>query len=186
MWQLHPLVFISIAIGLLLVALAVFTSVREDYRNKERLSPMCSSIQFAYFCVYALCSYVFLDSRISNISTTGGQFLVSIILMSVGFAAVLLSMPALGRRSFGREIGKLNTAGLYRYSRNPQLVGGFLFILGYALLWPSWQGMLWASLWIPTSYLMVRAEEDHLRRIFGLEYREYCDKTPRYIGLPKR
>jgi protein-S-isoprenylcysteine O-methyltransferase Ste14 len=186
MWQLHPLVFIFIAIGLLLVALAVFTRVRIDYRMKGRLSPMVSSIQFGYFYAYALSSYVFLDSRISNIRTTGGQFLLSIILMSIGFAVVLFSMPALGRRSFGREVGKLNTAGLYRYSRNPQLVGGFLFILGYALLWPSWQGMLWASLWIPISYFMMRGEEEHLRRIFGQEYRDYCGKTPRYIGLPKR
>jgi protein-S-isoprenylcysteine O-methyltransferase Ste14 len=141
MWQFHPLVFILIAIGLLLVALAVFTRVRIDYRIKRRLSPVVSSIQTGYFCAYALCSYVFLDSRIANIRTSGWQFLLSIILMGAGFGVVLFSMPVLGRRSFGHEIGRLNTVGLYRYSRNPQLVGGSLFILGYALLWPSWPGV---------------------------------------------
>lgn len=185
MWQLHPLVFIVVALGLLLIALAVFAIVGRDYRMKGRLSPAVSAIQFGYFCVYAAFSYVFLDSRISNVRTSGWQFPLSIILMGVGFAAVLFSMPALGRRSFGRETGKLNTAGLYRYSRNPQLVGGLLFILGYALLWPSWQGMLWASLWIPTSVFMVRGEEQHLERVFGQEYRDYCEKTPRFIGLSK-
>jgi len=186
MWQFHPLVFILIAAGLLLVACAVFTWVRADYRQKGRLSPLVSSLQFGYFCVYALCSYIFLDSRTSNIRTAGWQFLLALILMSVGFGAVLFSMPVLGRRSFGREVGRLYTAGLYHYSRNPQLIGGFLFMLGYALLWPSWQGMLWASLWIPTSYLMIRNEGEHLEKIFGQEYRDYCNRTPRTIGLPKR
>ena len=186
MWQLHPLVFTFVALGLLLMAYAVFAIVRRDYRMKGHLSPIVSVIQLGYFCAYAVCSYVFLDSRISNIRTTGGPFPLSIILMSVGFAAVLFSMPALGQRSFGREAGKLNTAGLYRYSRNPQLVGGFLFILGYALLWPSCQGMLWALLWIPISVFMVRGEEQHLGQVFGQEYRDYCSKTPRYIGLPKQ
>jgi protein-S-isoprenylcysteine O-methyltransferase Ste14 len=32
--------------------------------------------------------------------------------------------------------------------------------------------MLWAWLWIPISYSMVRGEEEHLRRIFGQEYRD--------------
>jgi hypothetical protein len=39
-----------------------------------------------------------------------------------------LSMPFLGQRSFGREVGRLRTTGLYRYSRNPQLVRGCFFI----------------------------------------------------------
>lgn len=186
MWRLHPLVLIFVALGLFLMALAVFAMVRRDYRVKAHLSPLVSVLQVGYFCTYAVCSYVFLDSRISNIRTTGAQFPLAIVLMGAGFAAVLFSMPALGRRSFGREAGELNTAGLYRYSRNPQLVGGFLFILGYALLWPSWQGMLWASLWMPISALMVRGEEQHLERVFGQEYRDYCAKTPRFIGWPKR
>ena len=67
----------------------------------------------------------------------------------------------------------------------PQLVGGFLFIAGYALLWPSWAGLAWAALWPLIAHLMVRGEEEHLARIFGDEYRDYCAITPRYLGLPK-
>jgi len=106
--------------------------------------------------------------------------------MITGFLLVVFSMPFLGQRSFGRVVGGLHTSGLYRYSRNPQLVGGFLFMVGYALLWPSWQGMLWASLWLVIAHLMVRGEEVHLENIFGDEYRDYCLRTPRYLGLPKK
>lgn len=34
--------------------------------------------------------------------------------------------------------------------------------------------------------LMVRAEEAHVASVFGGEYRDYCARTPRFLGLPKR
>ena len=54
----------------------------------------------------------------------------------------------------------------------------------YVLLWPSWAGALWASLWLVITHLMVRGEEEHLERTFGDEYRDYCKRTHRYFGLP--
>jgi protein-S-isoprenylcysteine O-methyltransferase Ste14 len=91
-------------------------------------------------------------------------------------------MPFLGQKSFGAVVGQLNTSGLYAYSRNPQLVGYLLFVFGYALLWPSWQGLLWAALSLVIASLMVRGEEEHLRKVFGEKYREYCRRVPRFIG----
>jgi len=172
--------------GLLALAFWVFGRVRADYRALGRLSPFTAVIQTGYFCVYALCSYAFLDSRLAYIRISGALLGLAIALMVAGFVIVLFSMPFLGRRSFGHETGSLRTSGLYHYSRNPQLVGGFLFMLGYAMLWPSWQGAVWAGLWLVVAWLMVRAEEEHLRNIFGEPYHEYCDRTPRYIGLPGR
>ena len=106
--------------------------------------------------------------------------------MLVGFLMVAFSMPFLGRRSFGLEVGGLRTSGLYRYSRNPQLVGGFLFVAGYALLWPTWLGGLWAGVWLIVAHWMVQGEEAHLKQIFGAAYAEYCARTPRYLGLPRQ
>ena len=142
-------------------------------------------LQTGYFIIYALCSYVFLDSRLTAIASKGFLLGYAVLLMIGGLSVVLLSMPFLGRRSFGAEIGQLHTKGIYRFSRNPQLVGSFFFIVGYVLLWPSWIGALWAALWLPISYLMVRAEEEHLTSVFGKEYEEYCRRTPRYIGVAK-
>jgi protein-S-isoprenylcysteine O-methyltransferase Ste14 len=31
---------------------------------------------------------------------------------------------------------------------------------------------------------MVKGEESHLEAIFGKEYLAYCERTPRYVGLP--
>ena len=166
---------------LLAAAFFVFAKVKLDYQLRGRLSRPIAVLQTGYFCVYALCSYVFLDSRFSHISAKGFFFFLAVVFMVIGLLMVAFSMPFLGRRSFGMEVGGLRTSGLYRYSRNPQLVGGFIFIIGYAMLWPSWTGALWASMWFIIAHLMVQGEEAHLEKVFGDEYRDYCIRTARYL-----
>jgi protein-S-isoprenylcysteine O-methyltransferase Ste14 len=181
----NPFASLSLLTILVAAAFFVFARVRSDYRNLGKLSRPVAILQFGFFCGYALASYAFLDSRLAHIQTSSWLFPLALVWMVVGFVIVLFSMPFLGMRSFGNETGHLKTGGLYRYSRNPQLVGGFLFMVGYAMLWPSWQGAVWVSLWLLISYLMVRGEEDHLQRLFGEEYRGYCQRTPRYLGTPR-
>jgi protein-S-isoprenylcysteine O-methyltransferase Ste14 len=172
--------------ALLTAAFFVFAKVKSDYQLRGRLSRPVAVLQTGYFCVYGLFSYVFLDSRFSHIGAKGFFLFFAVVLMAIGGLVVAFSMPFLGRRSFGMEVGSLRTSGLYRYSRNPQLVGGFMFIAGYAMLWPSWTGALWASLWLQIAQWMVRGEEMRLENVFGDPYRDYCSRTPRYLGLPKK
>ena len=172
--------------ALLAGAFFVFARVRSDYRAQGKLSRPTAILQVGCLCAYALSSYAFLDARLSQVNVAGVPFIIAVVLMILGLLMIVLSMPFLGRRSFGEQTGGLCTTGVYRYSRNPQLVGGFLFILGYTLLWPSWMGLLWAGLWPVIMHLMVRGEEEHLEKVFGDAYREYCEQTSRYFGLPKR
>ena len=176
----YLLILALLAAGTILV----FRRVRADYRSLGRLSRGVSIAQTGFFCVYALCSYVFLDSRIAHIAIRGALLVIALLLMAAGFAMVAAAMSSLGSRStFAGDTPALRTAGLYRYSRNPQLVGGFLFIIGYAMLWPSWHGALWALLFAFIGHVMVLGEEEHLHRLFGEPYRAYCRQTPRYLGL---
>jgi protein-S-isoprenylcysteine O-methyltransferase Ste14 len=171
---------------LILAAVWVFARVRSDYRTHGRLTRPVAVLQTGYFFAYAFSSYLFLDSRFNSITSQGFLLVLSIVLMIAGVGIALLSMPFLGRRSFGGEVGSLHTTGIYRYSRNPQLTGSFLFIAGYALLWPSWPGLLWAGIWCVICYLMVGAEEEHLVKVFGREYEEYYARTPRYLGIRRK
>lgn len=184
--QLDPILALGIAGGLLLLAYYVFARVRSDYGTHGKLTQLVAILQTGFFFIYALCSYLFLDSRLTSITNDALLLGFAIFLMVAGLLVVLLSMPFLGRRSFGAETGQLHTTGIYRFSRNPQLVGAFLFIIGYILLWLSWTGALWAALWLPISFWMVRGEEEHLAAIFGKEYEQYCRRTPRYLGIPKK
>jgi protein-S-isoprenylcysteine O-methyltransferase Ste14 len=178
--------YLLLLAALLAAAFFVFARVRSEYKLRGRLSRPIAVLLTGYFCVYALSSYVFLDSILSHINTAGMLFPFAVALMLIGLIMVVCAMPFLGRQSFGMEVGGLRTSGLYRYSRNPQLVGGFFFIVGYAMLWPSWQGALWAGLWLVIAHLMVQGEEAHLEKLFGEEYRAYCARTPRCLGLPKK
>lgn len=172
--------------ALVAVAFFVFARVKKDYQAHGKLSRPIAILQFSFFCVYGLSSYAFLDGRFSHVNTSGLLFPAALILMTIGFLLVLFSMPFLGQQSFGSEVNNLRTGGLYQYSRNPQLVGSFIFIVGYALLWPSWTGALWAAAWLVIMHLMVQSEEAHLEHIFGDAYRDFCVRTPRYLGLPKK
>jgi protein-S-isoprenylcysteine O-methyltransferase Ste14 len=104
-----------------------------------------------------------------------GGFGLALCLISV---TVFRSMP----KTLCIDAGELTTAGAYRWSRNPQYVGWFLFLLGFAL--NDWsRSCLVALLVIAVSlHLLVLIEEAHLLRIFGEQYAEYCRKVPRYAG----
>jgi len=182
----NDLVCLVLSIAFVAGAILVFARVRSDYRGRGSLSPIIAFVQTAFFCLYALASYIFLDARLSHVDTGSVLFPIAVFFIGVGFVVVLVAMPSLGwGKSFQGVATGLRTTGLYRVSRNPQLVGGFLFIVGYSLLWPSWRGFLWAALWPVIAHIMVRTEEEHLERVYGEEYRAYCKRTARYFGLPK-
>ena len=73
--------------------------------------------------------------------------------------------------------------GIYKYSRNPQIVFYILFLAGYALIYPGWPALLWIGILLFMCHIMVITEEEHLLRTFVDEYKEYCKRTSRYIGL---
>ena len=47
-------------------------------------------------------------------------------------------------------------------------------------------GLIWVLMYAFIAHTMVIVEEQHLRRVFGREYQDYCARTPRYLGFPKR
>jgi protein-S-isoprenylcysteine O-methyltransferase Ste14 len=55
-------------------------------------------------------------------------------------------------------------------------------VIGYALLWPAWSGLVWVGLYLAIAHVMVRTEEEHLQRAYGEAYERYCAGTPRYLG----
>ncbi len=76
-------------------------------------------------------------------------------------------------------------AGLYRFVRNPMYFGALLALFAEAIFFRSawillYAGMLWLALHTFTVFL----EEPELERRFGETYREYRERTPRWI--PRR
>ena len=82
-------------------------------------------------------------------------------------------------------LDKLVTRGPYRLSRHPIYFGGFLILVGMGIASASWVVLLCALLWIVFFIIVVPAEERFLLEVYGDAYREYMNRTPRWIGMPK-
>lgn len=97
--------------------------------------------------------------------------LVMTVMISINFATTPLDEPV--------------TKGVYRISRHPIYLSGFLLYVGIGIACASWVLLLCAVLWIVLWHIVVPAEEHFLLDKYGEAYREYMNRTPRWIGLPK-
>ena len=77
------------------------------------------------------------------------------------------------------------TRGVYRISRNPMDFGWFLVMMGIGLACASWLFLLFAMIWIIVGNRGAIAEERFCLEKYGDAYREYMNRTPRWIGIPK-
>jgi len=77
------------------------------------------------------------------------------------------------------------TRGLYRYSRHPMYVAAFLMYVGLGIACASWVFLLFAVVFTVVSFVYANAEEQLTLEMYGDSYREYINRTSRYIGLPR-
>lgn len=122
-------------------------------------------------------------------TTSPRRWIIGGILIVAGEAFRLAGVAAAGTttRRRSRNVQTLVTHGAFAWSRNPLYNGNFLIWMGFVVI----SGVLWflplAMLLFATEYsLIVRYEEGVLESIFGREYLEYKQCTPRWVpGRPK-
>jgi protein-S-isoprenylcysteine O-methyltransferase Ste14 len=72
-------------------------------------------------------------------------------------------------------------AGAYRYSRNPMKAGLFLVLAGEALATRSVVLTAWFACFAIVNVAYIRLhEEPGLAKRFGVRYRSYCERVPRW------
>ena len=77
------------------------------------------------------------------------------------------------------------TKGVYTISRNPMYFSMFLIFVGISLACASWLFLLLTIIWIIIADIGIVGEERICLETYGDSYREYMDRTPRWIGIPK-
>ena len=77
------------------------------------------------------------------------------------------------------------TSGTYRYSRHPMYVAIFLIYLSVGIASASWIFLFFSVVWLVLIRFAAVDEERYCLEKYGLAYREYMNKTPRWIGIPK-
>lgn len=181
---MNTLAVVAVTVELLVAGGLVFRKVGHDYTQHGRLTMFAVGLELLIFFLHGSASYVYLDSVTAHIAVGAPWFWAAVALLVVGFAGVFAAMARLTWvKSVGRDFSGLRTTGLYRFSRNPQLVAYGLVVLGYALLWPSWRGLVWVAVYAAIAHMMALAEEAHLRRVYGAAYADYCRRVPRYVGV---
>jgi protein-S-isoprenylcysteine O-methyltransferase Ste14 len=77
------------------------------------------------------------------------------------------------------------TKGIYRISRHPMYFFGFLTFIGIGITAASWLYLILAAAYIVFGNIVYKAEERVCLNKYGDTYREYMNRTPRWIGIPK-
>jgi protein-S-isoprenylcysteine O-methyltransferase Ste14 len=77
------------------------------------------------------------------------------------------------------------TRGLYHYSRHPMYVTEFIFFLGASIATASWLFFLFGLIFTVASAIYINDEEQITLEMYGDTYREYMNRTPRWLGIPK-
>ncbi|CAN5763144.1 hypothetical protein BH23ACT11_BH23ACT11_19840 [soil metagenome] len=88
------------------------------------------------------------------------------------------------RKMSALETGQLVKSGPYRYTRDPQVVGWGLALLGAAVAGRSAKALLLVGFFVVVHRLHAPTEEWHLEKTFGDEYRRYRSETPAFLGFP--
>lgn len=73
------------------------------------------------------------------------------------------------------------TDGPYSFSRNPMLLGIYIYDLGVLLWLQSWWPIAIFTVEVILLTLQVRSEERRLQKDFGEEYINYKERVRRYI-----
>ena len=106
---------------------------------------------------------------------------IAVRIMTIGHIADGTS----GRNTTSHKAAVINTTGLYSITRNPLYLGNYLILLGMSLLSQSWEVLAINTLLFAAAYVPIILTEEHfLLQRFGLVYRDYVGRAPRFFPRP--
>lgn len=150
---------------------------------KKMESPALSKTEriINIFCSYVLFFGLFIYSIFLPLQLGTAWFYVGLALCVLGVVTWIIAIVNIADIPLGEPWNK----GLYRYSRHPMYLGLFSTLIGAGIASASWIFLLFSIVLIILCALLVSAEERFCLDKFGTPYREYINRTPRWIGLPK-
>ena len=140
-------------------------------RNEKRI------FDSAWLVIFSAVIYsIFLPLKLGTI-----WFYVGLPITLIGLASLTIVMINFATTPWDKPICK----GLYHYSRHPMYITTALFLLGVGIASASWLFLLLSIIFTILNSLRTIPEERFCLEKYGDAYREYMNKTPRWIGIPK-
>jgi protein-S-isoprenylcysteine O-methyltransferase Ste14 len=142
---------------------------------------------FALFYFYLVFAHTFnlpTASRQEFLHSIGIPW-IGVLFLLTGLALLLWSLVSFGQ-SFRIGIDadhpdQLITTGVFALCRNPIYVAFAFVLLGQFLIFSNWILLVYlgAAIWL--FHHQVLREEEYLKKHYGGEYTEYCNRVRRYI-----
>ena len=116
---------------------------------------------------------------------SGAVSWLGVLLCLAGLTLLFLSLVSLGK-SFRVGIDsdrpdKLITTGVFAFSRNPIYVAFAFVLLGQFFVFSNWILLVYLIVAIGLFHRQVLREEEFLKKQYGRQYSEYCDRVKRYL-----
>ncbi|MFE3845518.1 methyltransferase family protein [Thermoplasmatota archaeon] len=77
------------------------------------------------------------------------------------------------------------TNGPYKYSRHPGYFALFMIMISISIMSLSWVFLLIAIICGIHLIIVAPVEEQYCLEKYGTDYKDYIERTPRWIGIPK-
>lgn len=108
----------------------------------------------------------------------GALHILSIVMLVAGFTLLSKSWQVLFH---AQRRHRLAVAGPYRLVRHPQYIGFVAIMFGFLLQWPTLLTLAMFPVLVVMYVRLAIAEERDSDAAFGQAWRDYADKTPRFI-----
>jgi protein-S-isoprenylcysteine O-methyltransferase Ste14 len=165
-----PLVIISI-FGVRLFGKRVSGESSGDTRMEK--------VSFACMHLIVIASYVYSVFLPLKLGTS--WFYIGFLIYFSGIFITSIAMLNFARTSVDKPV----TKGVYTFSRNPMYIGEFLINVSISIACVSWIFFLVVVVVAIFEHNIVVSEERFCLKKYGESYREYKNRTPRWIGIPK-
>ena len=144
-------------------------------------SPYNKTEKFAFISANALSFVLLLYSIFLPLKLGSAWFYVGMVVYLFGLVMFLVAIGNIASTPPDEPFVK----GLYHYSRHPMVFFSFFTFMGVGIATASWLFLLLLAIVIVCFAIYVVAEERGCCDRFGDSYREYLDRTPRWLGVPK-
>jgi protein-S-isoprenylcysteine O-methyltransferase Ste14 len=142
------------------------------YSKTERTIMNSSMILVVLACIYS----IFLPLKLGTV-----WLYIGLPIYLFGLIMFVIAIVSIATTPHGEPF----TKGLYRYSRHPMTFFSFFVNLGVGIATSSWVFILFSVVLATMWFVLVIPEERGCLEQYGDAYREYMNRTPRWIGLPK-
>ena len=181
------LAYVPFAAGLLCAAVLLVGFAATAFRDTYRFWP--PGADEGKRRVYLFCSNGFVLCTLATIALDAGSASIPLWSRVISGAVAVLATGLLvksgldlGEEESEGRVGELQTDGLYRYTRNPQNVGGILLWWILAVVSASRLVAVLAGAITVWMVVQSRIEEPWLREQYD-GYAEYAETVPRFVGI---